>query len=117
MVKLPQLPGNTPDLEMSIKLGTQPVTLRFTWNTRAMAWFLSITFSDQSFLGPLKITQNFPVFHNFSAISQLKGDIVVFKDDPSVGNDITFDSLGNGHGIYFLDPDDLATWKAANGLG
>ena len=83
--------------------------------------------ADQSFqvLVPEKavlsirlVWPRWPLLKEHKASSPIEGDIIALPVSSSKQQELTeYDALGNSWGLFYLSPEDVAEWEAANGLG
>ncbi len=118
MLKIPFNPSISADQTFRVLIPERMViSLRLTWNTRDSAWYMSIS-TDRGELGALKVVEQWPLLFSHKGLSPIDGDIIVFPLSDGKGKPLSeYDALGESWGLFWLSPEDVANWKAANGLG
>ena len=110
MLEIPFNPSISADQKFQVLIPEQMViTLRLLWNSRASAWFMTIS-SDSGELGQFRLVERFPILREHKALSPIKGDIIVLPLSE-------YSALGDSWGIFWISPEELAEWEAANALG
>ena len=110
MLEIPFNPSISADQKFQVLIPEQMViTLRLLWNGRASAWFVTVS-SDSGELGQFRLVERFPILREHKALSPIKGDIIVLPLSE-------YSALGDSWGMFWISPEELAEWEAANALG
>jgi len=117
MINLPMFQNDSTDFQYSIDLDNVSVQLRFTYNVRSGYFRMNIATENYSLYG-LKMVPDYPLLDNHKALfPELLGDIIITQVnrlDEQI--DCTFDNLGTDFKVYYYNADELASWKANNGI-
>lgn len=118
MLEIPFNPSISADQKFQVLIPEQMViTLRLLWNGRASAWFVTVS-SDSGELGQFRLVERFPILHEHKALSPIKGDIIVLPLSDGQGKPLSeYSALGDSWGMFWISPEELAEWEAANALG
>lgn len=118
MLKIPFNPSISADQTFRVLIPERMViSLRLTWNTRASAWFITIS-SERGEIGAFRVVERWPILFSHKALSPIDGDIIALPLSDGKGKPLSeYDALGEYWGLFWISPEDLANWKAANGLG
>jgi len=116
MLKIATFQNLTSDFTERVKIGGIEVSLRFAWNTKSEYWILNEYKEIESgiIINAVKMVLNYPVLYQFS--TNLKGQLTIFLQDSSLSTDITYESFGNGHNLFYLEEEEFELWKEANGF-
>ena len=110
MLEIPFNPSISADQKFQVLIPEQMViTLRLLWNGRASAWFMTVS-SDSGELGQFRLVERFPILREHKALSPIKGDIIILPLSE-------YSALGDSWGMFWISPEELAEWEAANALG
>ena len=110
MLEIPFNPSISADQKFQVLIPEQMViTLRLLWNGRASAWFMTVS-SDSGELGQFRLVERFPILREHKALSPIKGDIIILPLSE-------YSALGDSWGLFWISPEELAEWEAANALG
>ena len=110
MLEIPFNASISADQKFQVLIPEQMViTLRLLWNGRASAWFVTVS-SDSGELGQFRLVERFPILREHRALSPIKGDIIVLPLSE-------YSALGDSWGMFWISPEELAEWEAANALG
>lgn len=96
--------------------GRELLELRLVWNGRASAWFVDV-YSEGRAAHGLRLVGNWPLLREHRALSPISGDIVALPVSRDAPGRIGYGDLGKSWGLYWIDPEDVAKWEAAHGLG
>lgn len=118
MLKIPFDASRSADQNFRVLIPERMViSLRLVWNTRASAWFITIS-SERGEIGAFRIVERWPILFSHKAISPIDGDIIALPLSDGKGKPLNqYDALGESWGLFWLSPEDVANWKVANGLG
>lgn len=117
MIKIPFDPSLSAHQQFQVLISEQLVaTITLKWNTRSEAWYLSVATQSGSIEG-LKVVQKFPLLREHRALSPIAGDLIVLPTTHPAPDPITYDSLGNEWGLFWVSDDEVRKWEVANGLG
>lgn len=117
MIKLPFNPSVSADQVFSALIPEQLVmSIHLVWNDRAGSWFLGVSSSDKKIEG-LRVVQRWPLLREHAALSPIEGDLIVLPLTHPAPKVIGYDDLGSTWGLFWMSPDDVKRWEAANGLG
>lgn len=119
MLRIPFDPSKSADQSLQVLIPElQVVELRLVWNTRTKSWDVQVSNTEGAELGFLRLLPNAPLLHEHRALSPIVGDIMALPLAEGSGKPLTdYDALGDSWGLFWLSPEDLAEWEAANGLG
>ena len=113
---LPVFQTISADFTYKIALGTELYAVRLMWNSRSKYWFLTISDSLGGRIDGVKVVEKWPLLTPHRAQIRFSGDIVAVPLTTTAAHP-GYDNLGSEWAICYLPPDELATWKAANGMG
>lgn len=119
MLRIPFDPSRSADQTFRVLIPERLVmTLRLVWNTRASGWDVTVT-SDSGTIGMLRLVERFPLLHEHRALSPIEGDIIALplSSSGSQAPLSEYSALGDSWGLFWLAPEDVAAWEAANGMG
>lgn len=118
MLRIPFDPSKSADQSFQVLVPEKAVlSLRLVWSVRAKAWDVTVS-TDAGEIGMLQLVPRWPLLKDRKASSPIKGDIIALPVSSSKQQDLTeYDALGNSWGLFYLSPEDVAEWEAANGLG
>ena len=118
MLEIPFNPSISADQTFRVLIPERLVmTLRMVWNTRASGWDVTVT-SDSGTIGMLRLVEKFPLLHEHKALSPIEGDIIALPLSSGSGAPLSdYSALGDSWGLFWLSPEDVAAWEAANGMG
>ena len=117
MIQIPTFQTLSADFQQTIDLELQLVTLRCIYNIRNDYFHLNFQDPDGVQLNGIKIVLNWPLLWQKKALINFSGDLMVIKDDASLTNEISYNTFGDGHNLYYLTPAELEYWLAENGVG
>jgi len=115
-VGIPVFQSISADFTQRIELNGQLVTLRLTYNIRNEFFSLRFTDPDGVQLSGMKLVPNFLLLRPHLPFINFSGDLMVVKDDASLGDEITYDNLGAGWNLYYLTEAEAEAWGTANGM-
>ena len=113
---LPTFQTISADFTYKIALGAELYTVRLMWNSRSQHWHLTIADTLGGRIDGVKVVEKWPLLTPHRAQIKLAGDIVAVPLSDSA-DPLGYDNLGTEWALGYLPPDELATWKAANGMG
>jgi len=116
MLKIPIFQNQSSDITERVTLDGIEISLRFAWNTKSEYWMLNsyIEIESEITLNGIKVVANYPLLYQFS--TSLTGQFLIFLQDSALGPEITYDSFGNGHNLFYLSDEEFDIWKDANGF-
>lgn len=117
MIQLQVFNDLSSDFEQTVTLDSYAVTLRIMWNVRSQFWEMRVTNANEDMVSGIKMVPNWPLLNQHKALMPIPGDFLLIREDPYAGEFPTFDNLGSLFNLYYLDADEVATWKALNGVG
>ena len=118
MIQIPIYPiqRTTADFSFEIELNVQLVSFRIQWNSRTEFFHMNFTDPDGFEITSLKMIQNWPLLDLHQASLNFLGDLLILKEDESLGDVIGYEDLGNGYNLYYLTEEEFSSWEAANGF-
>ena len=118
MLRIPFDPSRSADQNFQVLVPEKLVlTLRLVWSVRAKARDVTVSTSNGE-LGMFKLLPSWPLMREHKAISPIIGDIIALPVSASKNQDLSdYSALGNTWGLFWLSPEDVASWEEANGLG
>ena len=116
MLRIPIFQKQSADFTERVTLDNVEILLRFSWNTKSEYWMINTYQEVESgrVINGVKVVSNYPLFYQFPMA--LSGQILIFLQDSSLGSEITYDSLGAGHNLFYLSAAEFDIWKDANGF-
>lgn len=109
MIKIPSFSQVSPRYTIDIDLGGKPYTLLFEWNSRSLAWYMTVIFKGDIVLSPVKLVTRLPLLHNYRHLSNIpEGEFLVVDTDP--GNPekrITFEGFGSRFVLLFVTLEEI----------
>jgi hypothetical protein len=112
--------SSTQSADQSLKVlipERQVIGLRLVWNNRASGWDVEVS-SDSGSLGFLRLVPSWPLLREHRALSPIEGDIIALPLSSGSGAPLTeYSALGESWGLFWLSPEDVATWERGNDLG
>jgi hypothetical protein len=119
MLKIPTFQNLSSKFRQDLILGGRTVILELTWNSRAEAWYLYFEdFDSGDILYSTRIVPNFLLLRQYRAsIPLFDGDLLVYKTDEEVANEISYENFGNGWDLMYLDEPEAEAWEDTYGLG
>lgn len=115
MQRIPVQPSISADQLLRVALGGQYVSLRLTWSERSQVWFADLTFEDSTMYG-IKLVPKWPLLHARRAQTSFVGDLILLPRGATTTKP-TYEELGSTWFLMYITPDELAAWRANNGLG
>lgn len=117
MQKIPFDPSRSADQTFQLLIPERMVaTIRMVWNGRANAWSVSVSTESGKIEG-LRLRERWPLFYEHKALSPIEGDIIALPSSGNAGHLSDYFALGRTWNLFWLSPEDLSRWEAANGLG
>lgn len=113
---LPAFQTISADFTYKIALGSALYTVRLMWNSRSQYWHLTLADSLGGRVDGVKVVEKWPLLTPHRAQIKLAGDIVAMPLTATAAP-LGYDNLGVEWALAYLPTSELATWKAANGLG
>jgi hypothetical protein len=101
------------DNTQSVELDGIIYTVRIQWNVRNDTGFLDLTENDQDggMVKGVKIVPNWPLLRQIKGQLNMKGDLIVLKEDAALGTEITYGNFGNGYNFYYVTSEELLEWE------
>ena len=117
-IEIPMFNSTASDFEQTITLGTQELSLRLAWNTRAGFWYLDIGQADGTpLLSSRKLLPIVPIVgFQYRARCPIDGDFVLVPESDTSPEFPTFDGLGTTHKLYWLPQDEADAWMDSLGI-
>ncbi len=116
MIVVPTFNPAQADWEAKITLGTQEMSIRFQWNTRASFWFVDLDDQQGHTLRSRKLVPLIPLNLSHRALFPMSGDFVLLPNGEPVPEYPTFEGLGTTHILVWMDPTELEEWETALGI-
>jgi len=116
MIQIPVFNSTVSDWEERVTLEDQEIIIRIQWNSRSEFWFADFDNQQGAKLLSRKLVPIFPISYSHRALFPIKGDFVLLPESDTSPEYPTFDGLGVTHNLYWLTPDELATWEATLGI-
>ena len=118
MLKIPFTASRSADQTFRVLIPERMViSLRLVWNTRASAWFITIS-SERGEIGAFRVVERWPILFSHKALSPIDGDIIALPLSDGKGKPLSeYDALGESWGLFWIDENDLADWEASNDMG
>ncbi len=119
MLQIPVFQDISSKWKANIVLENLLVDIEIHWNSRSEAFYMDLFDNENDFrLIGVKILPDWLLVRQFRAyMPNLEGDFLVIKTDDTVGDRITYDNLGNGYDLYFVDRDEAEQWEDDNEVG
>ena len=122
MVQIPTFQTISSKFLQEIIVANRTLELLVRWISRADAWYMDIKDITEQEIQPeilgIKIVPNWALIRQYrSYLPDLKGDIIAIKTDIEASDDITYNNLNNGWGLFFADFDEVESWEDYYGLG
>jgi len=116
MLEIPVFQDQSSDFTERITLDNVEISLRFAWNTKSQYWMLNEYKEVASglTLNGIKMVVNFPLLYQF--VTNLSGQFLIFLQNSALTTEITYSSLGEGHGLFYLSNEEFNNWKDFNGF-
>jgi len=116
MLKIPIFQDQSADFTERVTLDNVLISLRFAWNTKSQYWMLNTYEEIDSGikLNGIKIVLDYPILYQFPVT--LPGQLIILQQDSSLSSEITYNSFGNGHNLFYLSEEEFAGWKVVNGF-
>jgi hypothetical protein len=92
------------------------LTLTILWDEPAGSFFLNIEDGLGGSIQGIRMVEDYLLLENNKAFIDFSGDILVIKDDGTVGPELTYDNFGNGWNPYLVTAEEADEWRAANGF-
>lgn len=97
-------------------LGDTKYRLKFFWNTRAQAWFMSILDQDDvAIITDIRLAINYALLYQYRAIEGIPdGEFILWdlEKDPISGG-VTFDNFGRRYQLLFFTSEELESGEAS----
>lgn len=117
MIQIQVFQNISANFNQEIDLDGQIVQINIAYNSRNNFFHINeFIDQDENIITGVKIVPEWLLFDNYKGLVDFEGDLIVLKQDEDAGNDITYDNFGNGWDLFYLTPDEVETWKQANGL-
>lgn len=119
MLRIPFDPRKSADQSIQVLIPElQVVELRLVWNVRGSGWDILVSNTSGVQAGFFRLVPRTPLLLEHSALSPIAGDIIALPlTEGSVRDFTEYDALGDSWGLFWISPDDVKEWKAANGVG
>lgn len=116
MLKIPIFQDQSSDFTERVTIDDIEISLRFSWNTKSEYWMINTykEIESERTINGIKVVLNYPLFYQF--LTSLSGQFLVLLQDFSLGVTITYDSLGNGHDLFYLSEEEFDVWKDVYGF-
>ncbi len=107
------------NFEQEIILGDRLVSITLTWNVRSNSWYLFLTDIEKNdSIAGIKLVPNWLILRQYkSFLPDFDGDFLIIKEDPNAGDRLTYDNLGVGYKLYWVNSTEAEDWEDENGLG
>ena len=109
--------SNSADFRQTVNLGGAQYTIRLCWNGRSQFWFMTIVDSLGGRIDGVKVVEKWPLCNSHRAQIKMDGDIVAIPATTNPLIRLGYDNLGTEWLLTYMTAEELATWKASNGLG
>lgn len=116
MLRIPFDPAISADQTFQVLVPEKVVLkLRLVWNCRASGWDVNVS-ADNGEIGMFRLVPSYPLLRNHKALSPIEGDIIAMPLSGTAPEMKEYSDLGTTWGLFWLSPDDVRAWEAANGL-
>lgn len=111
MLEIPIFQDRSSDFTERVTLEEVEINFRFAWNTKSEYWMINTYKEVESgrTLNGIKMILNYPLLYQF--VTGLTGQFLIFTLDASLSSEITYDSLGAGHNLFYLSNEEFNVWK------
>ena len=116
MIKVPTFQTQSSDFSQRLTFDGVEFSLRIAWNTKSQYWMINEyreIDSDRAVTG-VKITPYWPLLYQYRV--NLPGQLIVLQTDNTLLSEITYDSLGNGHDLFYLEESEFEDWREFYGF-
>ena len=116
MNEIPIFQNVNANFTQEISLGGQLVQIQLVFNIRNQSWHMKFTDPNGDSIQGIKLVTNWPLFEYHKGFMEFEGDLMVRKTDEQAGDEITYDNLGNGWGLFYMTESEINDWKDENGF-
>lgn len=116
MIEIPIFSEASSNFSQIIEIDNTLVTLKLTYNVRNESWFMDVE-TDNASIYDIRLVTNFPLLDQYKyKFPELAGDFFVQRVTSNISDDITYDELGLGFGLFYYVQSELESWKEENNL-